>query len=175
VTRSEQAVNSTMFAVPTGLLLNVFVLLIWRQAPTFLPRHWELLSKLLAVLVASLLGWFVLALAFVFGLELIIDNGGHARNINMIIGSLAAVSSLVVGLATVIVMPLPAPKGVNRVGIVMLIARGVLAGSAIFVSGIISKIDPIAAGFAATFPSIFTTTMARYVVAVITKPSIEAN
>jgi len=159
VTQSTRSVTDAMFTIPTGMLIDVLVLLVWRQAPSVLPQEWSLTSKLASVVVASLLGWFALVCLVVFGV------GHHAREhvSTIILGSVTAGIMLLVGLLTVFLQPLPAPKGVYSVSVGMHAARGLLAGSAIFVSGLLAKIDPIAAGFAASFPAIFTTTMVRCV------------
>jgi hypothetical protein len=47
-----------------------------------------------------------------------------------------------------------APKGTNKVGIIALLSRGILAGIAIFISVLISNTNGIAAGMASTFPGI---------------------
>ena len=159
VTQSPEAVSDVMFTFPTGMLINVLVLLIWRQAPSVVPRHWSLSLKLSSVLCVSLLAWLVLVAAVVLGVNQFMREYISV----MIIGSVAAGLMLVVGLLTVFLQPLPAPRGVNSVTLGMHLARGLLAGGANFVAGLIVKTNPIAAGFAASFPAIFLTTMMRYV------------
>eukprot|EP01087_Luapelamoeba_hula_P013366 TRINITY_DN3816_c1_g1_i1.p1 TRINITY_DN3816_c1_g1~~TRINITY_DN3816_c1_g1_i1.p1 ORF type:complete len:327 (-),score=52.70 TRINITY_DN3816_c1_g1_i1:5-985(-) len=152
-TQSKAAVMNAMFSVPTGMFINILVLFVWRQAPTYTPERWPLAVKLLAVLSVSLSGWAVLASAVVFGLNMAL----HVSNVAM--GAVAMGVTGAVGWLTVMLMSLPAPKGSRPVSAAMLCARGVMAGLAIFVSGMLARVDPVAAGFASSFPAIFTTAM----------------
>lgn len=144
------ALPPAMDAVAPGMFLNVLFLWLWRVLPPRVPAR-TLGVRLAAVTGLSLLAWGVGAVAMVV----------LARQVEQTIllgagGFIAILSAGVAGCWH----HRPAPRGRRRVGWGTLVARGVLAGSA--VAGavqIAASGHPLAAGVATAFPAIFLTTM----------------
>jgi hypothetical protein len=149
-----EAFLKAMDLVPAGMLLNVLFLYSWRVLPPLLPRL-SLVATLLLMTVTSLCLWLVFAFAVVSGGNAWIDEGYSTlawalapTSIMFFLGILGTRSSR------------PAPKGVMRVSLWVLLARGVFAALAIGVCVWIASMgNPLAAGVVSVFPAIFLTTM----------------
>ena len=140
-----------VFAVPTGMMVNAVFLYSWRILPPRLSPF-ILWKRLLAMALISLLIWAGFAYVFV----LLIDQFSTA------IFQLGCVSFALMMTFSVVACwknP-PAPKGQRKVGLIMILSRGVLAGLAIGCSVWMASIGvPVLAGMASVFPAIFLTTM----------------
>lgn len=150
---STDSVKEAMLAVPTGMLINVAVLFSWRQLPPYLPVSFSSNQRLGMMIGASLGIWFLAVVLLVFVVRNTLGVSGE------MLGWSCAAVTVIFGWAAVLLQPLPAPKGANKVSIQTLLVRGLLAGAAIFSAGMIAKVNSYAAGFASMFPAIFTTTM----------------
>lgn len=148
LTVPADAVKDALTAVPTGMLINVLVLLCWRQLPPFLPDSWSKNQKLVAILTASLGMWLIFVLLLVFVVRNELGVSGE------ILGWLCTAATVILGWGAVLLQPLPAPKGSNPVSINTLLARGLLAGAAVFTAGMIAKVNSYAAGFASVRVSV---------------------
>lgn len=150
-----EALTSSLFSVPPGMLVDAGFLLVWRLLPAQLPVHWTLWQRLGAMVAVSLTVWFVGAAAVVS------LNIRGFDNVDQIVGLGTACCVLIAVVGVIACFrPLDAPKGTNYVSWTVLACRGGVAFVAITVAVLISKLNDVAAGFATTFPAIFLTTMA---------------
>ncbi len=148
------AFQSAMFITPAGMLIDGVFLYLWRLIPGLLPPIGMYL-RLGLTIVLSLVGWCVLALGFAVGTQ-----SAQAAGLNLVLPS----ASLTVLLACFGIWACrknpPAPSGTRQVSLVVLLARGVLAGAAIAIAVILAGSGgPLLAGIVAVFPAIFLTTM----------------
>ncbi len=140
-----------MFITPAGMFVNSLFLFLWRVVPPRLP-DWKASSRLAITLVIALIGWAGLAALFVTMAQQI--ETGHAT-----IAMIVIIVSGATGIWACQRNP-PSPKQQRRVGIVTLIARGLLAGAAIgFSVWLGTQGSPLIAGLTAVFPAIYMTTM----------------
>ena len=152
-TSSEGFLRSVAM-VPAGMMLNAAFLASWRVLPRWLHSD-DSRTTLWRCVVASLVVWALLSLAWVLGMnalepsvEALLTIGG---------GTLVATATLGIVLCR---HGVPAPKGTNHVTWPVLVARGVAAGGAIAVALVIARGGhAIAGGMAVTFPAIFLTTI----------------
>jgi hypothetical protein len=117
--------QDALYVVPAGMMVNALFLWSWRVLPPRLPG-WSLRARLLVMVVTSMGAWAFMAFVLLWTAEAYRDAG-----LSMSLWGwgffLAAV-----GLATAACMRNgPAPAGTRRVGPVTLLARGMLAASAI--------------------------------------------
>eukprot|EP00755_Sulcionema_specki_P039083 Sspe_Gene.112157::Locus_94889_Transcript_3_3_Confidence_0.700_Length_1320::g.112157::m.112157 len=140
-----------MYAVPAGMLLDVFFLWLWRVIPSALPP-WSLASRLAVTVATTLLVWGVL----VVGLVLALDALPPKHLVWVAWGVTAGIFAA--GVAATY-RPRPAPKGGRPVTLFQLVTRGVVAGGAIAVAVLVSEHNSLAGGIASVFPAIFLTTM----------------
>jgi hypothetical protein len=146
--------QDALYVVPAGMMVNALFLWSWRVLPPRLPG-WSLQARLLVMVVASMGAWALMAFVLLRTTEAYRDAG-----LPMPLWGwgffLAAV-----GLAIAACMRNgPAPAGTRRVGPVTLLARGVLAASAIGLAvGLATVAGPVIAGIVSIFPAIFLTTM----------------
>ena len=134
---------------------NVCFMPIWKVLPPRLPKKWSNGLSVLVSTIVSLLVWFVAAM-----IVLLIQRALAMIGMTMLFYTLILVIlTCLIGGYLCWNLP-PTPAGKNPVKWYIHVARGLVAGAAIFVSGILSQTDAgIAAGAASTFPSIFLTTM----------------
>jgi hypothetical protein len=143
-----------MAFVPLGIVLNALYLVLWRVVPARIGmrtrRH-----LLLWTSVIALGAWLAAATAIV-----VIHNAIRPTVTQSIALGVAA---FVVGIAIGVLAnrtPHPAPKGTQRVGFGVLIARGVAAAAVIGFALVLARARlPVASGIASVFPVIFTTIM----------------
>ncbi|MAA79125.1 MAG: hypothetical protein CL916_07675 [Deltaproteobacteria bacterium] len=138
---------SALLAVPYGMLVNALFLYMWRVLP---PRI-SIVNfgyRLTVMIVLSLSVWAFFAFGSIF-LQSIYSS--------LWLSGLIICVQLGLGYWACIHNP-PAPKGGKKVGWGTLAMRGVLAGSAIGVSILLSSFGALA-GIASVFPAIFLTTM----------------
>ncbi len=149
----SEAFASSMGAVPVGMWVNVLFLLVWREAPPRLPQG-SLPVRLGSTVVLSLFVWTVVAVGAVVVMDRIEQQGVSS----VAVGLAAAALSMVAGLVAT-ARPRAAPKGSRQVGVVTLLARGVLAAAAIAVAVQLASAGPLISGMASVFPAIFLTSM----------------
>lgn len=151
---SEEAFQAAMYAVPVGMLLDAMFLYCWRLIPRLLP-DWPVRLLLPCVTALSLVAWFAAAVGAVLGM-------GALRDITSSLAPLGwAVTGCIAAVGVLACLRAPrSPRGSRKVGAITLVGRGLFAGSAISVAvWLVAVSGPIAAGVAAIFPAIFTTTM----------------
>jgi len=154
VSPSVEAFRGGLFAAPVGMLLNALFLYAWRVVPPRLPRG--PLGQRLAVMTAlSLALWSAGAAAAVAGLDAL-----RGRGLPLAwAGGAAAAAIVLLGLGACLA-DVAAPGGRRPVGPRTLVARGLLAGTAIGAAVLASRAGgELIAGMAAVFPAIFLTTM----------------
>ena len=143
--------RDSLYAVPAGMVVNAIFLYCWRVLPRRLPIE-SLRLRLAAVVALSLLGWGLCAailMAAMWTLPLPL----------LWIAVLLCAGQVLFGLWACRGNP-PAPRGSRSVGPGTLLARGVLAATAIGFSVWMAGLGIVLlAGIASVFPAIFLTTM----------------
>ena len=149
-----RAFAEAMAAVAPGMLLNVVFLYLWRWLPPRLPQG-SVPVRLGLMLTAAMSVWLAGAVAIVLSGQWM-----RASGINpVILGVITVVAMVAFGLFATWT-PRPAPPGNRKVARPVLLARGLLAATAIGVSVWLAAVGgPLAAGVASVFPAIFLTTM----------------
>ena len=146
--------SHAMSMVPIGMLLNVAFLGSWRILPRMMGIKTNGVNLVFAVSIISIFIWSLFAWISTFVVEMISDDIGPSR-----IGLLATAFAVIIGVFAV-KTNLPAPPGINKVGIFTLFLRGLAAGSAIAASVWIAGLGlPFISGMVSVFPAIFLTTM----------------
>ena len=146
--------SHAMSMVPIGMLLNVAFLGSWRILPGMMGTKMNGVNLVFAVSIISIFIWSLFAWISTFVVEMISDDIGPST-----IGLLATALAVIIGVFAV-KTNLPAPPGINKVGIFTLFLRGLAAGSAIAASVWIAGLGlPFISGMVSVFPAIFLTTM----------------
>jgi hypothetical protein len=147
---SVSAFRDAMWAIPAGMLLSGLFLWLWRVLPPRLPAA-GLRARLTGMILLSLSAWAAAATLAVLAM---------ARVSNLlVVGIGLTIATASVGIL-VARRRVPAPRGTRKVGVATLLARGVLAATAIGGAVTLAALGgPLAAGVAACFPAIFLTTM----------------
>tara|TARA_B100000925_G_scaffold246049_1_gene196145 strand:+ start:465 stop:1292 length:828 start_codon:yes stop_codon:yes gene_type:complete len=148
----DKSLTASMSVVPIGMLINGVFLGVWIMLPKYIASD---RLKLPITVVSSLLTWALLAL-----LSLII-----AREVTD--GIISEMTLGVIGLVLLAILAImfnlsnrAAPKGLNKVPIIILSIRGIAAGLAIAACLVLAEIGlPFVAGLASAFPAIFLTSM----------------
>ena len=148
----DDSLTASMSVVPIGMLINGVFLGVWIILPKYIASD---RLKLPITVVSSLLTWAILAL-----LGLII-----AREVTD--GTVSEVTLGTIGLVLLTILAImfnltnrAAPKGLNKVPIIILSIRGIAAGLAIAACLVLAEIGlPFVAGLASAFPAIFLTSM----------------
>jgi hypothetical protein len=143
-----------MSAVPLGMFVSAAFLWLWKVLPPKIP-HWPSSSRLVAVVLVSLMSW----LAGAAGLVVLLRHLASQPTASRMAGAGGLIALIGIGLWSTR-NPGPSPSGTTKVSPLVLLARGLAAGAAI--SGAVylsSKGDGLAAGIASVFPAIFLTTM----------------
>jgi hypothetical protein len=146
--------QAAMSVAPAGMLLNALFLYTWRAVPPRLPNS-TLRVRLALMTAISLLAWLVgAALAVVFAAEI------RSSSIPLPLFGWSVTAMIgAVGWLACRHAP-PAPAGRHPVGWAVVVARGVLAATAIGAAVLIAGVGgPLVAGIVAVFPAIFITTM----------------
>ncbi|MEY3141958.1 MAG: hypothetical protein RLY21_451 [Planctomycetota bacterium] len=144
----------TMAFVPVGILLNALYLLLWRIVPARIGRRTRS-HLLLWTMLATLGAWLVVASVVVVAHDVTRPTVSQS----LAIGIAAFVTGILLGIAANRT-PHPAPKGAHRVGIGVLVARGIAAALVIGFALVLARAKlPVASGIASVFPVIFTTIM----------------
>ena len=151
VAGGEDVLVMSMAVVPLGMLLNALFLGAWVVIPRWFPDAPYLL---VLTTVGALAFWSLLGMVFLVA----VDEATSYLNLQQL-----ALSGLALLVATAVVFnrrPQPTPKGTNRVSMMVLVARGVMAATAIGIAVGLSGLGfPILAGLASVFPAIFLTSM----------------
>ncbi|MFZ8906735.1 MAG: hypothetical protein ACO2Y2_05195 [Poseidonia sp.] len=151
VAGGEDVLVMSMSVVPLGMLLNALFLGAWVVIPRWFPSAPYLL---VLTTLGALAFWSVLGMMFLVAVD--------ELTTYLSVQQLAAVG-LVLLVVTAVVFnrrPQPTPKGTNRVSTLVLVARGVMAATAIGIAVAFSGLGfPTLAGLASVFPAIFLTSM----------------
>ena len=151
VAAGEDVLVMSMSVVPLGMLLNALFLGAWVVIPRWFPDAPYLL---VLTTVGALAFWSLLGMVFLVA----VDEATSYLNLQQL-----ALSGLALLVATAVVFnrrPQPTPKGTNRVSTLVLVARGVMAATAIGIAVGLSGLGfPTLAGLASVFPAIFLTSM----------------
>ena len=151
VAGGEDVLVMSMSVVPLGMLLNALFLGAWVVIPRWFPDAPYLL---VLTTVGALAFWSLLGMVFLVA----VDEATSYLNLQQL-----ALSGLALLVATAVVFnrrPQPTPKGTNRVSTLVLVARGVMAATAIGIAVGLSGLGfPTLAGLASVFPAIFLTSM----------------
>ena len=143
--------RDSLYIVPVGMLINALFLLLWRIVPPKLPQI-GLKRQLFLMAVIGVSGWAVCAVLCIGALQWKLVSP-------FLEGSLSFVLAICLGLWATGNAP-PAPKGSQKVSVVMLFSRGALAAAAVGFAVFLSSLGiAILAGMASVFPAIFLTTM----------------
>ena len=148
----DESLTASMSVVPIGMLINGVFLGVWIILPKYIASD---RLKLPITVFSSLLTWAILAL-----LSLII-----AREVTG--GTISEMTLGMIGLVLLAILAImfnlsnrAAPKGLNKVPIIILSIRGIAAGLAIAACLVLAEIGlPFVAGLASAFPAIFLTSM----------------
>jgi len=151
VAGGEDVLVMSMSVVPLGMLLNALFLGAWVVIPRWFPDAPYLL---VLTTVGALAFWSLLGMVFLVA----VDEATFYLSLQQL-----ALSGLALLVATAVVFnrrPQPTPKGTNRVSMMVLVARGVMAATAIGIAVGLSGLGfPTLAGLASVFPAIFLTSM----------------
>ena len=151
VAGGEDVLVVSMSVVPLGMLLNALFLGAWVVIPRWFPNAPYLLA---VTTMGALAFWSALGMVFLVA----VDELTTYLSVQQL-----AVGGLVLLVVTAVVFnrrPQPTPKGTNRVSTLVLVARGVMAATAIGIAVGFSGLGfPTLAGLASVFPAIFLTSM----------------
>ena len=151
VAGGEDVLVMSMAVVPLGMLLNALFLGAWVVIPRWFPDAPYLL---VLTTVGALAFWSLLGMVFLVA----VDEATFYLSLQQL-----ALGGLALLVATAVVFnrrPQPTPKGTNRVSMMVLVARGVMAATAIGIAVGLSGLGfPTLAGLASVFPAIFLTSM----------------
>ncbi len=151
VAGGEDVLVMSMAVVPLGMLLNALFLGAWVVIPRWFPDAPYLL---MVTTVGALAFWSLLGMVFLVAVD---EATSYLSLQQLALGGLALL------VATAVVFnrrPQPTPKGTNRVSTLVLVARGVMAATAIGIAVGLSGLGfPTLAGLASVFPAIFLTSM----------------
>ena len=152
--QGEQELMDSLSVVPAGMLINAIFLSVW----IYLPRATASLGseRSLAVTTATaLLAWAMFGMVTILCIGELSEYGTGPRTIGMIGVALTAVFGIVLGWK-----PCESPKGSREVSKSILLARGLMAATAIGASVWVAGLGyPLLAGLASVFPAIFLTSM----------------
>ena len=148
----EQSLIASMSVVPIGMLINGMFLGVWIVFPKYINKD---NLKLPITTLVSLGTWAILAF-----ISLLI-----ARQVTD--GMISEVTLGIIGLVALAILAIrfnirsrDAPKGKNKVPLVILSIRGIAAGLAIAACLVLAELGlPFVAGLASAFPAIFLTSM----------------
>jgi hypothetical protein len=154
VSPTVTAFQDALFMTPAGMLINAVFLLLWRVIPPRLPPIASNL-RLLLCLAVTMLAWVTMATIIVFATPAVLDMGINTSTFSLILMGCGVVLGVVACLKTP-----PSPPATAKVAPLALIARGLLAATAIAAALWLAEHNgPWIAGMAAVFPAIFVTTM----------------
>ena len=148
----DDSLTASMSVVPIGMLINGVFLGVWIILPKYIASD---RLKLPITVVSSLLTWAILALLGLIIAREVTDGTVSEVTLGMIGLVLLAILAIMFNLSN-----RAAPKGLNKVPIIILSIRGIAAGLAIAACLLLAEIGlPFVAGLASAFPAIFLTSM----------------
>ena len=146
--------QDALYVVPAGMMVNALFLWSWRMVPPRLP-DWALRVRLAVMVAVSMAAWTGIAL-----LLLRVTAGYRAAGLPLAAWGWGFFIATVVFATLACLRNGPAPVGVQAVGFITLLARGLLAAAAIGLAVALASISsPVIAGIVSIFPAIFLTTM----------------
>ena len=148
----KESLVSSMSIVPIGMLINGLFLGVWIVFPRFIKDE---RLRLPSTIAASLSAWAVLALTSLMIVRHITN--GIISELALGLVGLFALAGLAIFFN---IQSIAAPKGINKVPLVILSIRGIAAGLAIAFCLFLAELGlPFLAGLASAFPAIFLTSM----------------
>ena len=148
----DESLTASMSVVPIGMLINGVFLGVWIILPKYIASD---RLKLPITVVSSLLIWSILALLSLVVAREVTGGTISEMTLGMIGLVLLAILAIMFNLTNRV-----APKGLNKVPIIILSIRGIAAGLAIAACLVLAEIGlPFVAGLASAFPAIFLTSM----------------
>ena len=148
----EESLIASMSVVPIGMLINGMFLGVWIVFPKYINKD---NLKLPITTLVSLGTWAVLAFISLLIARQVTD--GMISEVTLGIIGLVALAILAVRFN---IQSRDAPKGKNKVPLVILSIRGIAAGLAIAACLVLAELGlPFVAGLASAFPAIFLTSM----------------
>ena len=148
----DESLTASMSVVPIGMLINGVFLGVWIILPKYIASD---RLKLPITVVVSLLTWAVMALLSLIIAREVTDDTISEMTLGTIGLVLLAILAIMFNLSN-----RAAPKGLNKVPIIILSIRGIAAGLAIAACLVLTEIGlPFVAGLASAFPAIFLTSM----------------
>ena len=148
----DESLTASMSVVPIGMLINGVFLGVWIILPKYIASD---RLKLPITVVVSLLTWAVMALLSLIIAREVTDDTISEMTLGTIGIVLLAILAIMFNLSN-----RAAPKGLNKVPIIILSIRGIAAGLAIAACLVLAEIGlPFVAGLASAFPAIFLTSM----------------
>jgi hypothetical protein len=146
--------QDALYVVPAGMLVNALFLWSWRVLPRRLP-DWSLGARLAVMVGVSMTAWTGMAL-----LLLRVTDVYRAAGLPMAPWGFGFFLAAVIFAMLACLRGGPAPVGGQPVGPITLLARGLLAASAIGLAVALTSISgPVIAGIVSIFPAIFLTAM----------------
>ncbi len=146
--------RDALYVVPAGMMVNALFLWSWRVLPVRLP-DWTLRTRLLVMIALSMAAWGVMAFLLLQATE-----AYRGAALPMPVWGWGFFLAAVLFGTVACLRNGPAPAGTRHVGPVTLLARGVLAASAIGLAVALATVaGPVIAGIVSIFPAIFITTM----------------
>ncbi len=153
VSADVDAFRAAMAVVPVGMAVDGLFLICWRLVPGWVGGSMR--RQLIGTLLVSIGVWFVVAAIAIRGVAWL-----DARGLEPLVVGAVAFFALEIGGVLACRKVVPAPSGARRVGVLTLAIRGLLAGAAIGVAGLLAANGgALMAGVASVFPAIFLTTM----------------
>ena len=154
VAQGDSELLDSLSVVPAGMLINAIFLSVW----IYLPQVTASMSSersLAITTVTALLAWALFGMATILCIGELSDYGAGPRTIGMIGIALTATFGMILGWS-----PGESPKGSREVSKPVLLARGLMAATAIGASVWVAGLGyPLLAGLASVFPAIFLTSM----------------
>ena len=148
----KESLISSMSIVPIGMLINGLFLGVWIVFPRYIRDE---RFRLPSTIAASLSTWAVLALTSLMIVRHITN--GIISELALGLVGLFALAGLAIFFN---IQSIAAPKGINKVPLVILTLRGIAAGLAIAFCLFLAELGlPFLAGLASAFPAIFLTSM----------------
>ena len=153
-TQGERELLDSLSVVPAGMLINAIFLSVW----IYLPQVTASMSSKRSLAITTftaLLTWALFGMATILCIGELSDSGAGPRTIGMIGITLTATFGMMLGWN-----PGESPKGSREVSKPVLLARGLMAATAIGASVWVAGLGyPLLAGLASVFPAIFLTSM----------------
>ena len=152
--QGEAELLDSLSVVPAGMLINAIFLSVWIYLPQFTASMGSERS-LVVTTATALVAWALFGMATILCIGELSESGAGPRTIGMIGIALTATFGIILGWK-----PGESPKGSRVVSRPVLLARGLMAATAIGASVWVAGLGfPLLAGLASVFPAIFLTSM----------------